>query len=59
MFENKVPCLYLEDGNWRLLFILTLHDGGPYVIEISPLICRANKWTGFYMIGTSVMEASL
>ena len=28
----------------------------PYHTEISPLICRANKWTGFYMIGTSVMK---
>ena len=22
----------------------------------SPLICYANQWTGFYMIGTSVKE---
>ena len=22
----------------------------------SPLICSANHWTGFYMIGTSVMK---
>ena len=28
-------------------------DGGLYHIETSPLICRANQWTGFYMIGTS------
>ena len=27
------------------------HEGGPYHIETSPLIC-----SGFYMIGTSVME---
>ena len=25
-------------------------------IEISPLICYANQWTGFYIIGTSVMK---
>ena len=25
-------------------------------MEISPLICFANQWTGFYMIGTSVMK---
>ena len=25
-------------------------------IETSPLICRTNQWTGFYMIGTSVMK---
>ena len=32
------------------------HDGGSYHIETSPLICRANQWTGFYMIGTSAMK---
>ena len=26
-----------------------------YHIETSPLICRANQWTSFYMIGTSVI----
>ena len=25
-------------------------------VETSPLICRANQWTGFYMIGTSIMK---
>ena len=25
-------------------------------IETSPLICRTNQWTGFYMIGISVMK---
>ena len=34
----------------------SLYDGGPYDIETSPLICRANKWTGSYMIETSVMK---
>ena len=32
------------------------HEGGPYDIEISPLICYAKQWTGFYMIWTSVMK---
>ena len=32
------------------------HDGGPYHIETSPLIYKANQWTGFYIIGTSVMK---
>ena len=32
------------------------HDGGPYHIETSPLIRKANRWTGFFMIGTSVMK---
>ena len=31
---------------------------GPYHIETIPLICRANQWTGFYMIGTYVMKES-
>ena len=35
---------------------LTLHDGGRYHIETSPLICSANQWTGFYMITASVMK---
>ena len=30
-------------------------DEGPYEI-INPLSWTANPWTGFYMIGTSVMK---
>ena len=33
---------------------ITLHDGDSYYIEPSPLIYRADQWTGFCMIGTSV-----
>ena len=25
-------------------------------METGPLICRASQWTGFYMIGTTVMK---
>ena len=25
-------------------------------MEISPLICSANQWTGFYMIAASVLK---
>ena len=32
------------------------HDEGPYHIETSPLICKANQKTGFYMIKTSAMK---
>ena len=32
------------------------HYGRPYHIETSPLICSASQWTGFYMIGISVMK---
>ena len=35
---------------------LILSDGGSYHIETSPLVCSANQWTSFYMIGTSVMK---
>ena len=30
--------------------LLTLGEG-PYHIETSPLICSANQWTVFYMVG--------
>ena len=42
----------------NLLFELVelFHDGGRYHVETSPLICRANQWTGFYMITASVMK---
>ena len=33
-----------------------LHDVESYHIETSLLICRANQWTCFYKIGTSVMK---
>ena len=37
------------------IFPLSLfHDGGPYHIETSLLVCSTNQLTGFYMIGTSV-----
>ena len=32
------------------------HDGRPYYIETSPLICSADQWTGFYMIGKPVIN---
>ena len=38
--------------------LLLFHYGGPYHIETSPLICRANQWTCFYMMGTSVMKVN-
>ena len=35
---------------------LLFHDEGSYQIETSPLIYRTNQWTGFNMIGTSVIK---
>ena len=32
------------------------HNADPYHIENTPLICKANQWTGLHMIGTSVMK---
>ena len=42
-------------SNWRNELSL-FQDGGRYHIEISPLICSANQWTGFYMITASFMK---
>ena len=33
------------------------HDVSPNQFKTSPLICRANQWIGFYVIGTTVMTA--
>ena len=57
----KQGCLFLKKTHsemFQSLFIQTLHLilQGPYHIETSPLICSMNQWTGFYMIGGSVMN---
>ena len=42
---------------WYKLFLIQLfYDGGPYHKETSPLICKANQWTGFSLIGSSIMK---
>ena len=52
--ENMVYMEHFQETAFPLLLIsLILNDGGPYLIEIN---CRTNQWTGFYMIGTSVMK---
>ena len=39
------------------IFGLTLfHEGSPYYIETSSLICSANQWTSFYLTETSVLK---
>ena len=45
------PLNYLANKNEHVF-----HEGGSYHIENSLLICFENQWTGFYMIGTSVMK---
>ena len=32
------------------------HDGSPYNIETSPLLCSANQLIYFYMTGTSIVK---
>ena len=39
-----------------VLIFKIFHDGGPYHIETSLLICYITQWTGFYMTGTFVMK---
>ena len=40
----------------KIYQLITLYDGGLYHIETSLLICPVNQWTGFSMIGISVMK---
>ena len=51
----SVKCRHSERKAF-LHYALTLHEGGPYLKETSPLICRANQRTGFYVIRSSVMK---
>ena len=51
--------IYAAIFNFLVFFIQLrklFHDGDPYNLEISRLICSANQWTGFYMIGASVIK---
>ena len=51
---------YKTDVVWNfsniLRILLLFHDRGRYHIEATPLICRANQLTGFYMITTSIIK---
>ena len=38
------------------VFLLIFFCGEHYDIETNPLICRANQWIWFYMIGNSVIN---
>ena len=47
----------MNENGWHCFStVYLLHNGGPYHVETSPLICLTNQWTGFYMIGTSAMQ---
>ena len=53
--EDKISKLW-ANSKYEFLFLWLLHGGRPYYIKTSPLVCSANQWSGFYMIGTSVMK---
>ena len=59
-FSNKLTqnsqYLYLKKIQAESKSCKLFHAGGPYYIETSPLIRRANQWTGLYIIGNSVMK---
>ena len=41
---------------WSSQFVVKSFMTGRFQIDTSPLICRANLWTGFYMITVSVVK---
>ena len=49
--SNRFISNYLSEEKFKLF-----HDGDRYHVETSPLNCKANQWTGFYMITTPVMK---
>ena len=51
---GNIGTKWVKDSSSNFASIInSFKDGGPYEIETSPLICRGNQWTVFYMIGTS------
>ena len=45
----------ISTSSFSKMFLL-IHDGYPDKIGTCLVICRANQWTGFYMIATFVMK---
>ena len=58
MRHIKGTYIHLHISEDRKYLSSLFYDGGPYHIETSLLICRANMSIGFYMILTSVMKDS-
>ena len=54
--HHKILKVRLVIMHERLNKVYFFHDGGPYYIETSPLICIANQWIGFYIAGSSVRK---
>ena len=55
-FPHSISIKTFIDKAQSLFECLTLSWRRPLHIETSPFICSANKWTGFYMIGSSVIK---
>ena len=53
---SRVRFYQRDNRALKIEHLRLFHDGGRYHIETSPLICRANQWTGFNMITASVMK---
>ena len=56
LYLNLCSRKWLNSSQSRTIKLIPFHDESLYHIETSPLICTRNQWTGFYMIGTSVMK---
>ena len=54
--EGKMKHNLIRSNAYHFKENQLFHDGGPYHIETSLLICRANQLTGFCMIGTFAMK---
>ena len=54
LLDQSGPTWQCSHSLFRLSLILSWYRS--YHIETSPLICRANQWTGSYMAGISVMK---
>ena len=49
---------YASDKFMQVAKHYLFHDGGSCRIETNPLVCSANQWNGFCIIGTSIMKDS-
>ena len=47
---------WIEKATFSVKLHYFLYDGVFYHIETSPLVCRANQWTGFFTTGTTAMK---